>query len=68
MQTRRETLKQSAVLAPMGTTAPFSAMSGAVTVTSLLSARLPAPKALVASCTVLASKPALLKAAMAKPG
>src|SRR4051812_33035081 len=53
----------SAVPAPMGTTAPFSAMSGPVIVTSLLSLRLPLPpRAFRASCTDLASKAFLLNA------
>lgn len=43
-----------------GTTAPFSAMSGPVIVTSLLSVGVPAPTALSASATLLASKASLV--------
>jgi hypothetical protein len=50
----------SVVAAPTGTTAPFSAMSGPVTVTSLLSAGAPAPSAFISSGMVLAAKAAVL--------
>src|SRR5687767_13011884 len=44
-----------------GTTAPFSAMSGAVITMSLLSAGLAAPSDFITSATALASKPALFQ-------
>ena len=44
------------VAQPTGTTAPFSAMSGPVMETSLLSVGAPPPMALAASASVLASK------------
>ena len=50
------------VAAPTGTTAPFSAMSGPVTVTSLLSVGALAPRAFMSSGIVLAAKAAVLKA------
>ena len=49
----------SAVLAPIGTTAPFSAMSGAVITISLLSTGLAMPRALITSSADLPSKAAL---------
>ena len=52
----------SVVLTVSGTTAPFSAMSGPPTVTSLLSVGALAPSALIASATFLASKAGLLYA------
>ncbi|MNR48847.1 hypothetical protein D3C85_1681340 [compost metagenome] len=50
----------SVVAAPSGTTAPFSAISGAVSVTSLLSTGAAAPRAFITSATDLASKADLL--------
>src|ERR1035437_1128237 len=47
----------------IGTTAPFSAMSGAVMMMSLLSAGLAAPRLLSASATALDSKPVLFQVA-----
>ena len=52
----------------MGTTAPFSAMSGPVMLTSLLSTGAPAPSAFSTSARDFASKAALLKAACAYCG
>ena len=56
----------SVVATPMGTTAPFSAMSGAVSVTSLLATGVPAPKAFITSATLLASKAALFHASASR--
>jgi hypothetical protein len=47
----------------IGTTAPFSAMSGAVMAMSLLSIGLAAPRFLSASATALDSNPGLFQAA-----
>ncbi|MCY1550074.1 hypothetical protein D9M68_862930 [compost metagenome] len=52
------------LVAPTGTTAPFSAMSGATTVTWSLLAAVP-PRAFTASAMVLMSKPARSMAACA---
>ena len=49
----------SVVAAPTGTTAPFSAMSVPVMLTSLLSAGAAAPSAFITSARVLASNAAL---------
>jgi phosphate/sulfate permease len=53
---------------PTGTTAPFSAISGAVIWTSALSTGLPAPMADIAVSSVLASKALLFQAASASSG
>ena len=51
-----------------GTTAPFSAMSGAVIVMSLLSAELPPPSTFTVSATLLVSNAAFQSCAHASPG
>ncbi len=58
----------SVVAAPTGTTAPFSAMSGPVIVTSLLSTGVEMPSALTSSAIDLASKAAPFQAAWAVEG